>query len=151
MKCPFCANSEDRVIDSRSAKDNEVIRRRRECLKCGERFTTYEYIEYLAFYVVKNDGRRELYERKKLKNGLTLACTKRPVSMDSIDIIVQKIEDYIRHNYTNEVPSKVIGQKVMEELRDIDEVAYVRFASVYRKFQDKEEFMKELNSLKSKS
>lgn len=148
MKCPYCGTVEDKVIDSRSARDNEVIRRRRECLNCGHRFTTYEYIEDLGLSVVKSDGRREPFERKKLYRGIALACTKRSISVDTVESIVQQIEEYIKQNYTNEVPSSVIGLQVMDALRKLDDVAYVRFASVYRKFQDKEEFMKELNSLK---
>lgn len=148
MKCPYCGTVEDKVIDSRSARENEVIRRRRECLNCGQRFTTYEYIEELALAVIKSDGRREPFERKKLLRGIALACTKRPISVDAIETIVQQITEYVKQNYANEVPSYAIGQQVMESLRKLDDVAYVRFASVYRKFQDKEEFMKELNSLR---
>ncbi len=148
MKCPFCGNIEDKVIDSRSSRDNTVIRRRRECIQCGKRFTTYEFIEEMTLSVAKNDGRREPFDRRKLLGGIQLACTKRPVSADTIEKIVQDIEDHVRQNYRNEVPSHVIGQKVIEALRELDEIAYVRFASVYRKFQDKEEFLRELNSLK---
>ena len=151
MKCPYCGNVEDKVVDSRSARDNEVIRRRRECLNCEHRFTTYEYIEDLVLSVVKNDGRREPFERKKLNAGLAIACAKRPISVSTIESIVQQIEDFVRHNYTAEVPSKVIGHEVMESLKTLDDIAYVRFASVYRKFDHKEEFVKELNSLKNKT
>ncbi|RKY87856.1 transcriptional regulator NrdR [candidate division KSB1 bacterium] len=147
MKCPYCGNIEDRVIDSRSVKDNEFIRRRRECLKCGERFTTYEYIVKLSNVVVKNDGRREDFSREKLARGIEIACAKRPISKEKIENIVKKIEDKIQANYPKEIKSKVIGEMVMKELKQIDEIAYVRFASVYRKFEAKEEFIKELEEL----
>jgi len=148
MKCPFCGNIEDKVIDSRKAKNGIVIRRRRECTNCKKRYTTYEYIEKISLMVIKADGRRESFDRKKLKNGILLACTKRPISMEVIDDVVERIEEKVNNNFIREVKSKVIGEYVMEELRKIDEVAYVRFASVYRKFQDKIEFLKELDELK---
>jgi len=148
MKCPFCGNFEDKVIDSRGARDGTFVRRRRVCTKCKKRYTTYEYIEETSFMVIKADGRRETFDRKKLKNGIMLACTKRPISIDIINNMVHQIEEKINRNFTKEVKSQVIGECVMEELKKVDEVAYVRFASVYRKFQDKKEFLKELNELK---
>ena len=148
MRCPFCGNLGDKVIDSRKAKNGMTIRRRRECIKCNKRYTTYEYIEEMSLMVTKADGRRESFDRKKLKNGILIACTKRPISMEAIDGIVGRIEEKINNNFIREVKSKFIGEYVMEELRKIDEVAYVRFASVYRKFQDKIEFLKELDELK---
>jgi len=148
MKCPYCGNITDKVVDSRKGKSGLFIRRRRECLKCGKRYTTYEYVEESALMVVKADDRRESFNRKKLRDGIILACTKRPVSVDDIDNTVQKVEEKIHTNFIKEVSSKTIGNYVMEELKELDEVAYVRFASVYRKFQDKKEFIKELDELK---
>jgi transcriptional repressor NrdR len=147
MRCPFCANVEDKVIDSRSSKDGAVIRRRRECLDCGERFTTYEQVENLSLSVVKSDGRREAFDREKLVKGLRIACTKRPISAARIDELVRRIEDDLNRDFTKEIPAKVIGERVMDALRALDEVAYVRFASVYRKFRDKTEFISELDGL----
>lgn len=147
MRCPFCANVEDKVIDSRSSKDGAVIRRRRECLECGERFTTYEQVENLSLSVVKSDGRREAFDREKLVKGLRIACTKRPISAARIDELVRRIEDDLNRDFTKEIPAKVIGERVMDALRALDEVAYVRFASVYRKFRDKTEFISELDGL----
>ena len=148
MKCPHCNNINDKVIDSRKGKNGLFIRRRRKCLKCGKRFTTYEYIEESSLMVVKADARRELFNRKKLKDGILIACTKRPISIDEIDNVVQRIDEKIHKNFIKEVDSKTIGNYVMEELKELDEIAYVRFASVYRKFQDKKEFIKELDELK---
>lgn len=148
MKCPYCGNITDKVVDSRKGKSGLFIRRRRECLKCGKRYTTYEYVEESVLMVVKADDRRENFNRKKLRDGIILACTKRPISVDDIDNTVQKVEEKIHTNFIKEVDSKTIGNYVMEELKDLDEVAYVRFASVYRKFQDKKEFIRELDELK---
>lgn len=147
MKCPFCGFEEDKVVDSRSSKEGRAIRRRRECLKCEKRYTTYEYIEKVALTVVKNDGRREPYDRQKLLQGIVTACKKRPVSTKRIDYLVEEIENELSNLSRSEVKSKEIGELVMDKLHQLDEVAYVRFASVYRKFKDKKEFMEELKKL----
>lgn len=147
MKCPFCAYTESKVIDSRSADDGERIRRRRECLKCGKRFTTHEIIETVPVIVVKRDKSRESFDRNKLANGLVRACEKRPVSIDQIDQIVNNIESKVQASLDREITTQQIGEMAMEELKDIDEVSYVRFASVYRSFKDIETFMDELNKL----
>ncbi len=150
MKCPFCGHEEDKVVDSRSAQDGRAVRRRRECLKCKERFTTYEYIENVVLTVLKSDNRRESFDRQKIISGIKLACNKRPVSSKKIEAIVDEIEARLHELSKSEVTSKYIGEMVMEKLRETDEIAYVRFASVYRKFQDKEEFMAELKKLLEK-
>jgi len=147
MKCPFCAHEEDKVVDSRSSQDGRAVRRRRECLKCKERFTTYEYIENVTLTVIKSDQRRESYDRQKLINGIKLACNKRPVSIKKIEAIVDEIEVSLHELSRSDVTSKYIGEMVMEKLRATDEIAYVRFASVYRKFQDKTEFINELKKM----
>ncbi|NIP41421.1 MAG: transcriptional repressor NrdR [candidate division Zixibacteria bacterium] len=147
MRCPFCGHQEDKVVDSRTAQDGRAVRRRRECLDCGRRFTTYEYVENLSLSVVKRNQARELYDRTKLRKGIELATNKRPVSIKQIDDLVTEVENEILDLGKNEVSSEVIGELVMKKLKDIDEVAYVRFASVYRKFQDKSEFYKELKNL----
>ena len=151
MRCPFCSYEEDKVVDSRSSKEGRAVRRRRECLKCGERFTTYEYIENVSLTIIKNDQRREPYDRQKLMQGLIAACKKRPVSMKKIDSIVDKIENQIDKLGKTEVPSADIGKMVMSELYDLDEVAYVRFASVYRKFKDISEFISEVKDIEAKA
>lgn len=140
MRCPFCKENDDKVIDSRESTDAFVIRRRRECLSCGRRVTTYERIEETPLRVVKKDGTRIPFERRKILIGLMKACEKRPVPSEMLEEITQKIEDYVTERYDREVPSKVIGNLVMRELRRVDQVAYVRFASVYRAFQDVEDF-----------
>lgn len=150
MKCPSCGYAEDKVIDSRSIRDGAAIRRRRECSYCGRRFTTYEYVE-ITLMVLKSDGRREAFDRKKLQRGLALALTKRPVSMDTIERLVNEIEDWCNELGKPEVTSAEIGECVMKKLRTIDEVGYIRFASVYRRFQDIGEFRKELESVETKS
>ncbi len=150
MKCPFCNNEDDKVVDSRASKEGRAIRRRRECLGCGKRFTTYEYIESFPLTVVKADQRREPYERDKLLRGIVSACKKRPVSMKKVESIVDKIEDELNRKANSEVPSTEIGQYVMEELFKIDEVAYVRFASVYRKFSDLGAFMSEVKQMETR-
>ncbi|OGJ84519.1 MAG: transcriptional regulator NrdR [Candidatus Raymondbacteria bacterium RifOxyA12_full_50_37] len=150
MKCPFCGFEEDKVIDSRSSKEGRAIRRRRECLKCEKRYTTYEYIENVALSVIKRDSRVEEYDRQKLRNGIITACKKRPVSMKKIDSIVDKIENEIQNLSQTEVKSEVVGEKVMTELKKLDEVAYVRFASVYRHFKSKEEFLQELKEMENR-
>ncbi len=147
MKCPFCHETENRVIDSRLSKDGNMIRRRRECFKCSRRFTTYERIEETMPLVVKKDSRRESYDRVKIISGLTRACEKRPVSVDTIEAIADRIERALQERGEKEVPSSVIGEAAMRELHDIDQVAYVRFASVYRSFKDISEFMVELEEL----
>ncbi|MEP0827021.1 MAG: transcriptional regulator NrdR [Candidatus Zixiibacteriota bacterium] len=147
MKCPFCGHEEDKVVDSRAAQDGRAVRRRRECLNCKERFTTYEYIENVTLTVIKSDDRREPFDRQKLIHGIKLACNKRPVSGKKIEAIVDEIEARLQELSKSEVTSKFIGEMVMEKLKEVDEVAYVRFASVYRKFQDKAEFFEELKKL----
>ena len=147
MKCPFCGHEEDKVVDSRAAQDGRAVRRRRECLNCKERFTTYEYIENVTLTVIKSDDRREPFDRQKLIHGIKLACNKRPVSAKKVEAIVDEIEARMQELSKSEVTSKFIGEMVMEKLKEIDEVAYVRFASVYRKFQDKAEFFEELKKL----
>ncbi|MFH1406756.1 MAG: transcriptional regulator NrdR [Candidatus Omnitrophota bacterium] len=147
MKCPYCGNIEDKVIDSRSSSEGESIRRRRECLKCQRRYTTYEYVERTPLMVVKKDGTREAYDRKKILSGLLKACEKRPVSMEKVEEVVEEIERTLMKTYEREVNSKEIGELVMQKLHDLDQVAYVRFASVYRQFKDISEFMKELKDL----
>ena len=148
MKCPFCDSEDDKVVDSRAAQDGRSVRRRRECLACGKRYTTYEYVEKVSLTVVKNDGKREDFDRQKLFKGIALACNKRPVSEEQINNLVTQIEEEL-HNSSRgtEVTSKKIGELVMDRLKSLDEVAYVRFASVYRKFKDKNEFLDELKGL----
>lgn len=147
MKCPFCGSSDDRVVDSRESREGEVIRRRRECVACGRRFTSYETIEEIPYMVVKNDGRREAFDRRKLRAGLVKACEKRPVAAARLDAIVDEIEKDLHETEEREMPTSHIGGLVMERLRELDKVAYVRFASVYRKFEDVDEFLHELKSL----
>ena len=141
MKCPYCAYEESKVIDSRSADDGERIRRRRECLKCGKRFTTHEIVETVPIMVIKRDKTREPFSREKLCSGLLRACEKRPVSMSQIDKIVDNVEKVLQNSLDQEVHSSRIGELVMENLKKIDEVSYIRFASVYRKFADLTHFM----------
>lgn len=147
MKCPFCSYEESKVIDSRPTDEGERIRRRRECLKCGRRFTTYEIIENLPIVVIKKDKSRETFDREKLLNGLLRACEKRPVSLTELDKLIDEIESEIQNTLDREVTSERIGELVMIKLQDIDEVAYVRFASVYRQFKDINTFMDELSKL----
>jgi len=144
MRCPFCKNTEDKVIDSREIGEGASIRRRRECLKCGKRFTTYEYIEDAPLMVVKRDGTRKRFDREKIKTGIIKACEKRPVSMDRVEQMVEEIEREIQKKAEKEIKTTDIGNMVMEKLYNLDEVAYVRFASVYRRFKDVSHFMKEL-------
>ena len=150
MKCPFCGYDESKVIDSRPTDEGERIRRRRECLECGKRFTTYEMIESLPIVVIKKDGSRETFDRQKLLTGMLRACEKRPVSIEMLDRAISDIETVIQNSLDREVSSDKIGELVMEKLKEIDEVAYVRFASVYRQFKDINTFMDELNKLLSK-
>jgi transcriptional repressor NrdR len=150
MRCPWCAHQEDKVVDSREAQDGQATRRRRECLGCGRRFTTYERIEDVLPQVVKKDGRREAFDRRKIVEGLLRACQKRPVSRERIDELVAAVERRVQELGEREVPSHVVGEAVMERLRELDQVAYVRFASVYRAFTDVGEFMSELEGLVKK-
>lgn len=147
MKCPYCTFVESKVIDSRPTDENERIRRRRECLSCGKRFTTYEVVEDVPLVVVKKDGSREEFDRGKLMRGLLRACEKRPVSLEQLEAVVERIENKLHASMEREIDSSVIGELAMEELRSIDEVAYVRFASVYRQFKDINTFMNELRKL----
>lgn len=147
MKCPYCSYGESRVIDSRPTDEGERIRRRRECLKCGKRFTTYEVIETVPVVVIKRDRSRETFDRNKLLNGLLRACEKRPVSLDTLENVVDEIQNTLQNSLEREVPSSRIGEYAMDRLKDIDEVAYVRFASVYRQFKDVHSFMEELSRL----
>ncbi|MBR5223459.1 MAG: transcriptional regulator NrdR [Clostridia bacterium] len=150
MKCPFCSYEESKVIDSRPTDEGQRIRRRRECLQCTKRFTTYEIIESLPIIVIKKDKSRESFNRDKLMTGLLRACEKRPVSIDTLDNMIDEIEVIIQNSLDREVSSEKIGELVMEKLKGIDEVAYVRFASVYRQFKDINTFMNELNKLLAK-
>lgn len=147
MKCPFCGYSESRVIDSRPTDEGERIRRRRECLKCSKRFTTYEIIENVPIVVIKKDKSRETFDRNKLLSGLLRACEKRPVSIDTLERIVDEIETLLQNSLDREVSSQRIGTYAMEKLKTVDEVAYVRFASVYRQFKDINSFMGELSKI----
>lgn len=147
MKCPFCSHSENKVIDSRLSREGNSIRRRRECLACTRRFTTYEYVEDVIPVVIKKDGRREAFDRLKILGGLKKACEKRPISMDDIEAVVDRIEKFCQESQLKEIPSTAIGEKVMEELHNLDGVAYVRFASVYRQFKDLNDFMEELKDV----
>lgn len=150
MNCPFCHHSESKVIDSRDSQDGVIIRRRRECEKCNQRFTTYERVEELLPAVIKKDGRREVFERNKILQGFRKACEKRPISMATIESCVDRIVRWVQEQGVEEIASTSIGEKVMEELHLLDEVAYVRFASVYRSFKDINEFMSELKDLLGK-
>src|SRR3990167_3208537 len=147
MKCPFCGYKEDRVVDSRATAAESAVRRRRECLGCGKRFTTYEYIEEVSLMVMKKDGRRENFDRKKLLAGVIKACEKRPISLEKMEEIVTQVERAIQRKSGREVPSSRIGELVMERLKSLDDVAYVRFASVYLQFRDVGQFMEELQSV----
>jgi len=150
MKCPFCGFNEDKVIDSRSSNEDKSVRRRRECEKCKRRFTTYEYIEEIPLMVIKKDGRREAFDRNKIISGILKACEKRPVSMEKVEAVVDKVEKELQKSFDKEVKAQVVGELVMDYLHKLDEVAYVRFASVYRQFKDINQFMKELKDLLSK-
>ena len=146
MRCPYCGSKKDSVIDSRAAKNGSSVRRRRECLKCKKRFTTYEYVERITLMVIKKDGRREPFEHEKLIKGIMVACEKRPVSVKRIERMVEEIERDLERKNEREVASREIGEAVMKRLHEIDEIAYVRFASVYRQFRDVGQFMKELKT-----
>ncbi len=147
MKCPFCGDDNTRVIDSRPADDNEAIRRRRQCDECGKRFTTYEKVETIPLIVIKRDKNRETYDRSKIESGVVRSCHKRPVSVDQIEACVDEIENRIFNLGVREIESEKIGEIVMDQIRDLDQVAYVRFASVYRQFKDADTFMSELKKL----
>lgn len=147
MKCPYCAHLGDKVVDSRESKEGEVIRRRRECLNCGRRFTSYERIDEIPYMVIKKDGTRERFERQKLIAGLLKACEKRPVSISAVEGVADRVEAMLQERPEKEIPTAEIGAFVMQELRHLDKVAYVRFASVYRHFRDIGEFMNELKDL----
>ena len=150
MNCPFCSHSENRVIDSRLSKDGDAIRRRRECVGCGKRFTTYEYVEDVLPMVIKKDGRRENFDRTKISTGIKKACEKRPISADVIEDMVDRIERTCQEMQSREIPSSIIGEQIMSELHTLDGIAYVRFASVYRQFKDINEFLDELKDLLGK-
>jgi transcriptional repressor NrdR len=147
MKCPFCGHNDDKVIDSRSTQDNASIRRRRECLKCSQRFTTYEYIEKVPLMVIKKDDRREPFSRNKILDGVVKSCQKRPISMEQIEELVDQVEREVQKKYEREVEAVEIGEMVIAKLSRLDGVAYVRFASVYRQFKDVNEFMRELRQV----
>jgi len=150
MKCIYCGHLEDKVIDSRASAEGNSVRRRRECLKCERRFTTYEYVEQIPLLVVKKDARRESYDRNKILSGIIKACEKRPVSIQKIEDMVTSIERAMMRKYEKEIPSAVIGELIMEKLAGVDDVAYVRFASVYRQFKDVNQFMNELKDILGK-
>ena len=147
MKCPYCGHPESKVIDSRPADENASIRRRRECLSCARRFTTYETVESLPIVVIKKDGSRQSFDRQKVLRGMIRACEKRPVALAELERIADEIEQELQNSMEREIRTEVIGEKVMERLRNVDQVAYVRFASVYRQFKDIDTFMAELNKL----
>ena len=151
MRCPKCGCQDDKVIDSRASREGATIRRRRECLKCGYRFTTYEEIERAGLFVVKRDGRREEFSKEKLLSGIKKACQKRPISPKAIEDLVERIENEVTDKYEREVPGEVIGKLVMDSLRQLDQVAYVRFASVYRRFQEATDFVQEVKKLEAKT
>ena len=147
MKCPFCGYSESRVVDSRPTDENEKIRRRRECIKCAKRFTTYEAIEGQPVIIIKHDKSRQVFDRTKLLSGMLRACEKRPVSLETLENAIDEIESQLQNSLEKEVPSVTVGEMALEKLKTIDEIAYVRFASVYRDFKDIESFMAELKQL----
>ena len=147
MKCPYCGDQDSKVIDSRHSEDGASIRRRRECLACQKRFTTYETVESLPIIVVKKDGSRQSFDRTKILNGMVRACEKRPVPLDIQEKIVSEVEQTLQNEMDREIPSARIGELVMDKLKDVDEVAYVRFASVYRQFKDVDSFMREITKL----
>lgn len=147
MKCPFCEHLQDKVVDSRESKDGDAIRRRRQCLKCKRRFTSYERIDEIPYMVVKKDGRRERFDRQKVLAGILKACEKRPVSMTQLESIADQAETMVQDSSEREVSTRVMGEMIMNELKNLDKVAYVRFASVYLDFKDVQEFMSELKDL----
>jgi transcriptional repressor NrdR len=147
MRCPFCGQDKDRVVDSRTSQDGKSIRRRRECEMCRKRFTTYEYVEDVSLTIIKNDGRREPFDRQKLQRGIELACKKRPISSEQITAMVNEIQEKLQNLSKPEITSQEVGEEVIRRLKDLVEVAYVRFASVYHKFKDVSAFMDELKGL----
>jgi transcriptional repressor NrdR len=147
MKCPFCSHPEDKVVDSRAVHDGAAVRRRRECLGCARRYTTYEYVEDPDVVVVKKDGRREPYDREKIHRAIQNACGKRPIGPRQMDEVVDSVEAELFARQSKEIPTSSIGEQVMDKLREVDQVAYVRFASVYREFKDSQQFLHELNRL----
>jgi len=150
MKCPFCGEINNKVIDSRLSRDGNVIRRRRECIECSRRFTTYEHIEEIPIMIIKKDGRREIFNREKVGAGMKRACEKRNISINVIEEFIDDLERDLRETGEKEIPSSVIGERIMAKLHEIDDVAYVRFASVYREFKDVNDFVSELKNLLSK-
>jgi len=150
LHCPACGSDKDKVVDSRSTRDNFAVRRRRECLNCGHRFTTYECVEHRPVMVVKKDGNRERYSKEKMLNGLLRACEKRPVSMEELEKLVDEVERSVSSRIRDEIPTEELGNEIMKRLANIDQVAYVRFASVYREFKDVSQFMSELRTLLEK-
>ncbi len=151
MRCPYCNTDNDRVVDSRSASDGKVIRRRRECLNCMRRFTTYERMEEAPLRVIKKDGSRVAFDREKVLSGLHRACEKRSVSQEQLDQLIRGLEEEIEKHFDREVPSSFLGETIMERLRELDQVAYVRFASVYREFKDAEDFQREIQDISRSS
>jgi transcriptional repressor NrdR len=147
LKCPFCSHLEDKVVDSRESKEGDVIRRRRECLQCGKRFTSYERIDQIPQLVVKKDGRRERFDREKVMQGLLKACEKRPVPVKALEQVVERVEAMVQESPDREVPTVQVGEFLMERLKELDKVAFVRFASVYRDFKDVDQFMATLKGL----
>jgi len=150
MRCPYCGHKEDKVVDSRATSEEAAVRRRRECLKCGKRFTTYEYVEEVSMMVIKKDGSRQSFDRKKILSGIVKACEKRQISVEKMEEIISQVERAIQKKSDREVPSTRIGELVMEKLKLLDDVAYVRFASVYRQFKDVGQFMSELKEVLKK-
>lgn len=149
MKCPYCGEVDNKVIDSRLSKDASVIRRRRECISCSRRFTTYEHIEEIPIMIIKKDGRREIFNREKVRSGIQRACEKRNISMNLIEEFIDELERDLRETGEKEIPASAIGEKIMGKLHELDDVAYVRFASVYREFKDVNDFFAELKTLLS--
>ena len=149
MKCPYCGETDNKVMDSRLSKDGTVIRRRRECIDCGRRFTTYEHIEEIPVMIIKKDGRREIFNRDKVRQGMAKACEKRNISVEIIEEFIENLERDLKEIEEKEFPSSVVGEKIMAKLHELDEVAYVRFASVYREFKDVNDFFSELKKLLS--
>jgi len=147
VNCPYCQHHDTRVVDSRVSEEGSAVRRRRECPQCGRRFTTFEHPEEPRIFVIKKDGRRESFDRNKILNGLTRACEKRPVGREQIEVLVEEIERQLRDRLSEEIPSREIGEMVIERLRRLDEVAYVRFASVYKEFADASSFVREIETL----
>jgi transcriptional repressor NrdR len=150
MKCPFCGETNNKVIDSRLSRDGNVIRRRRECIECSRRFTTYEHIEEIPIMIIKKDGRREVFNREKVGAGMKRACEKRNISINAIEDFIEDLERDLRETGKKEIPSSTIGERVMAKLHEIDDIAYVRFASVYREFKDVNDFVSELKNILSK-